>query len=532
MQARPYQQKCIESVESSFKDVSRLLASVPTGGGKTIIFSWLAQRRQPERTLILAHREELINQAIDKLHNATGIMSDKEQAENYASLSAPVVVASVQSMIRRLDRWPQDHFGLVIVDECHHAISDSYLKVLHHFDGHSDVLGVTASPDRGDKRNLGEYFDKIAFEIGLFDLINDGYLSRIIVKAVPLKIDLNNVRQTAGDFDCAQLSDVILPYLGEIARAIQQHASFRRTLVFVPLIATSQKFVEVCESIGLSACHIDGASPDRADILKQFRDGKFDVLSNAMLLTEGYDDPGIDCVVVLRPTKSRALYSQMVGRGTRILPTKDNLLLLDFLWNHQKLALCRPAHLIAKSAEEAEAITEATERKAAAIPGDVAEQIPMDLEGLASDVQIQREAALKKRLEEQKNKKGKTISAEEFAVLHENMDIATYEPTMKWESEPITDKQAKYLKKAGIDLSTVKGKGHASKLLDIHFGSTPIQLAPPKAIELMTKLRHICAAIGISDPANATQAESRRFFAELNRRKTAKTASSNNPDID
>lgn len=520
MNPRQYQLDALSAIDFAFAESSRVLASLPTGAGKTCIFSWLAERRQPERVLILAHREELIDQAIKKLHTATGIVAEKEKAEFSASLDAQVVVASVQTMIRRLDKWPSDHFGLVVADEAHHSISDSWQRVLNHFDGHADVLGVTASADRGDKRNLGEYYERIAVEIGLFDLINQGYLSKITVKAIPLKIDLNNVNQTAGDLDETQLSDAILPHLREIALAIKTYASFRRVLVFVPLIATSKKFVEVCASVGMAACHVDGMSEDRAEVLKRFASGEFDVLSNAMLLTEGYDDAGIDCVVVLRPTKSRALYSQMVGRGTRIEDTKENLLLLDFLWNHQKLSLCHPAHLIASTLEEAEAITELA-AKNPALPSDIAEQMPMDLQGLASEYQVQREAALKKKLEEHKDRKSKTISAEEFAIKHNDFAAAEYEPTMKWEAEPITDKQAKYLKKAGIDLETVKGKGHATKLLALHFGGQPLTLAKPGQIALMMKMRHIANAAGITNPEHATSAEAGRFFAELNRRKKA-----------
>ena len=517
MQPRPYQLDCLAAIEEGFKTFQKQLAVLSTGAGKTCIFSWLAKRQQC-RTLILAHRNELIDQAIQKLHSATGIKADKEKAEARASKDSQVVVASVQSLIgeSRINGWPDDHFGLVIVDEAHHCISDSYQKVLRRFDGHANVLGVTATPDRGDKRNLGEYFENIAYEIGLFDLIRDGYLSPITVKSVPLKIDLNGVKQTAGDFNDADLGNAIEPYLGQIAEAIAREASFRKTLAFLPLRATSRKFVEACQAIGLSACHIDGESPDRKEILQRFTDGEFDVLSNAMLLTEGYDEPSCDCVCVLRPTRSRPLYSQMVGRGTRLHPTKENLLLLDFLWMHEKHSISRPAHLIAKTKEEADAITElANERSAYG-------QDELDLDDLASDATEKREAALRRKLEEQAKKKAKYVSAEMFAAQHNDMALAEYEPTMKWEGEAITDKQRWHLKRNGIDPDTVKGKGHASRLLSLAFSNQKLQLASPNVVAMIRRMPHIASAVGIHDFETVTSRQGAAFFAELNKRKASK----------
>ena len=237
--------------------------------------------------------------------------------------------------------------------------------------------------------------EAVAAEVKLLDLIQDGFLSGISIKSVPLQIDLTSVKSTAGDLDSGDLGCVLEPYLSQIAQAIQTHAPFRRVLAFLPLIATSRKFVEACRDIGLSAEHIDGFSPDRREILDRFNRWEFDVLSNAMLLTEGFDDPGIDCVVVLRPTRSRPLYAQMVGRGTRIAPHKDNLLLLDFLWMHERHSIAHPAHLIAGSEAEAEAMTELAQEKA----GGGAGQDAIDLQGLASETQTKREEALRKQLE-------------------------------------------------------------------------------------------------------------------------------------
>lgn len=508
MKPRPYQLDCINAVESGWKDARKQLVSLATGGGKTCIFSFLAEREHKagRKTLILAHREELVDQAIAKLKASTGIVAGREKAETWASLSDPVVAASVQTIGRRLDRWPQDHFGLVVADEAHHAIANSWQSVLQHFDQHARVLGVTATADRSDRRNLGTYFERVAFDLGLFDLVNDGYLAPIAIKSIPLEIDLSGVGVTAGDFNDAELGEALDPYLPAVARAIAEHASFRRTLVFLPLRKTSRRFVEICNDMGMPAAHVDGESEDRKEILKRFSNWEFDILSNAMLLTEGYDDPGIECIACLRPTKSRALYSQIVGRGTRIAEGKERLLLLDFLWMHERHQIVRPAHLIAKTDEEAEQITRKIQEKGG---GEVQEEL--DLQDVTQECSHEREQALAKKLKDMGSRKATMISAEEFALKHDKLALAEYEPTMRWESEAITDKQAKVLKRAKIDASTVKGKGHASKIIDVIFAQAKVTLASAAQQALMARMGH-------PSPQTATQDEARRFFAGLRTR--------------
>jgi superfamily II DNA or RNA helicase len=508
MQPRAYQIQCVDSVLSGFSEHNKQLAVLPTGAGKSCVFSWIAQRVLPKRTLILAHREELIDQAIEKLHRSTGIFADKEKAEFRASLNAQVVVGSVQTLQgNRLGRWPQDHFGLVVVDEAHHVLADSYRRTLAHFEASAWVLGVTATPDRGDKRNLGSYFENIAAEVTLFDLINQGFLSRICVQSVPVEVDLSKVRQTAGDYNEADLGDALAPYLRSIALAIKEHAAFRRTLVFLPLCATSREFVRICNEEGISAAHVDGNSEDRKEILARFAAGEFDLLSNSMLLTEGYDDPGIDCVVILRPTKSRSLYSQMVGRGTRVAPTKSNLLLLDLLWLHEKHNLIRPAHLIASNDEQARIITElVTERSS----NHGAVQESLDLEGLASEAQIKREKRLREEIHQKAKKGSKTVDAMEWCINMGEHDLVDYEPTMPWESNALTEKQGKILKRAGIDLATVKGMGHASKLIGAFFNHQ-------KTVPASAAQRALMQRMGHQNWHNATADEARKFFAGLKR---------------
>ena len=229
MGLRAYQMKARQDIHAGFKEHDRQLAVLATGGGKTVLFSRLADDIQPQRTLVLAHREELIDQAVDKLRASTGIKAQVEMGDQRASLDAPVVVASVQTLMReaRRGRWPRDHFGLVVVDECHHVLSDSYMSTLRHFHDHAKVLGVTATPDRGDKRNLGRYFQNIACEISLLDLIKQGWLAPIRVKTMPLQVDLEGVRTTGGDYSADDLGHALEPYLERIGRASCRERVFR-----------------------------------------------------------------------------------------------------------------------------------------------------------------------------------------------------------------------------------------------------------------------------------------------------------------
>ena len=345
---RPYQQGARDAIHTEWENGhTRTLLVLPTGTGKTIVFASVAadQVRAGDRVLILAHRGELLEQAADKLQRSTGLVSAVEKAESTCLDSwFRVVVGSVQTLQRtaRLERFPQDYFGTIIIDEAHHAITDGYRRILDYFSG-AKVLGVTATPDRGDMRNLGEVFDSLAFEYKLTDAIKEGYLCKIMAQTIPLQLDITSVTMSGGDYAVGDLGTALDPYLEQIAAEMARRCKSRKTVVFLPLIKTSQKFRDLLNTYGFRAAEVNGQSDDRRQVLADFDAGKYNVLCNSMLLTEGWDCPSVDCVVVLRPTKVRSLYSQMVGRGTRLSPGKTDLLLLDFLWMTDKHELCRPA---------------------------------------------------------------------------------------------------------------------------------------------------------------------------------------------
>lgn len=469
MELRPYQREAVDAVEAEWEQGRRLtLLVLPTGCGKTVVFCNVAKDvvDRGGRVLILAHRGELLQQAADKLQAATGLRCAVEKAEE-TSLGSwyRVTVGSVQSMMRarRLARFPADYFSAIVVDEAHHALSDSYRAVLDHFPD-AKVLGVTATADRGDKRDLGQLFESVAYEYTLPTAIREGYLCPIRAQTVPLSIDLAGVKVSAGDFAAGDLGTALDPYLDRIADEMLAAGCMRRkTVAFLPLVATSKKFAAALAAKGFDAMEVDGESEDRAEVLERYEQaGPGAVLCNSMLLTEGWDCPSVDCVVVLRPTKVRSLYVQMVGRGTRLSPEtgKAELLVLDFLWMTERHDLCRPAHLVAQSPEVAARMTELAEQA----PGGV------DLEACerqaSADVVAQREESLARELKAMKGRKRKLVDPVQFEMSIQAEDLAGWEPAFPADLEPPTDKQLAALERFGIFPDEVACKGKASLLLE------------------------------------------------------------------
>ena len=483
---RPYQQQAREHIHAEWENGhTRTLLVLPTGTGKTIVFASVAadQVRAGDRVLILAHRGELLEQAADKLQRSTGLVSAVEKAESTCLNSwFRVVVGSVQTLQRtaRLERFPQDYFGTIIIDEAHHAITDGYRRILDYFSG-AKVLGVTATPDRGDMRNLGEVFDSLAFEYKLTDAIKEGYLCKIMAQTIPLQLDITSVTMSGGDYAVGDLGTALDPYLEQIAAEMARRCKSRKTVVFLPLIKTSQKFRDLLNTYGFRAAEVNGQSDDRRQVLADFDAGKYNVLCNSMLLTEGWDCPSVDCVVVLRPTKVRSLYSQMVGRGTRLSPGKTDLLLLDFLWMTDKHELCRPADLVCEDRTVARQMTEHLAETGC--PEDIEEAAAQASE----DVVAQREEALAKQLEEQRRKKAKLVDPLQYEMSIQAEDLSGYVPAFGWEAGPPSEQQTAALEKLGILPDAVESAGKAALLLDRLNKRRDEGLTTPKQIRCLEK---------------------------------------------
>ena len=352
---RPYQAEAIAAAKRAYEGGLRsALITLPTGAGKTVVFASLARDFLPERTLILAHREELLMQAKAKISTIAGVMPGLEKGRMRSSVEERVVVASVQSLMRGRD-VPGKRFGLCVIDEAHHAAAPSYQEVLKRLRPRR-ILGVTATPFRTDQLKLSKIFQRNVYTKTLLDLIEEGYLTDIRVRTLPITVDLSEVRIEQGDYRDDDLGHALEPAMEKLADIVARKFRHRKLVAFCPLRETSRQWTEALRRRKLPAAHIDGESADRAKILDAFARNEIRFLSNASLLTEGYDEPSIDTVLILRPTKSQILFSQMIGRGTRLCPGKDHLLVIDPLFQAERNNPVTVANLVAETSGQARLI--------------------------------------------------------------------------------------------------------------------------------------------------------------------------------
>jgi superfamily II DNA or RNA helicase len=498
---RPYQNEAVQAIRNEWKDGrQKTLLVLPTGTGKTVVFSKVVEEETQDgsKALILAHRGELLDQASVKLMETSGLDSALEKAEsNSIGSKKRVTVASVQTLSqeKRLTSFAKNYFKTIVVDEAHHSMSDTYQRILTHFDG-ANVLGVTATPDRSDQKNLGKYFDSKAYEYSLHQAIREGYLCPVKAQMIPLELDIHSVGVSNGDYSVGEIGSALEPYLNQIALEMLKYCKGRKTVVFLPLIKTSQKFCELLNLHGIRAAEVNGNSTDRDEILADFEAGDYDVLCNSMLLTEGWDCPAVDCIIILRPTKIRSLYQQMVGRGMRLAPHKKDLLLLDFLWMTERHDLCRPSALISKDAELAKRIDQKMMDKESGIDLLVAETES------ENDAIKEREDALARELAAMRRKQQKLVDPIQYAFSIAAEDLANYEPTFTWEMSPATTRQLEYLEKHGIYPDSVSNCGMASLLIEKLKNRQIEGLATPKQIRFFERYGFIHVGMLAFDAAS------------------------------
>ena len=350
---RPYQRKAIDEVIAARRGgVRRMIVVLPTGAGKTVIFAHLAQlAKQP--VLVLAHRDELVRQAHSKLAAALGDADAVaiEQGDTVAPAHARAVVASIRSLHpERLARvLALRTFGLVIYDECHHAAADDNLRVLQGLGAFDPtwtgtLLGVTATTGRGDGKGLDAIFERIVYTRTLTDMVAEAYLVPMRGFRIETQADLSQVRpESNGDLELQPLAEAIdiEERNALVARTIQELARDRRTIAFCVTVAHAINLCKALNVLGLAAGYVHGELKlaDRQRVLAAFRSERIQVLTNVAVLTEGFDDPGVACIAMARPTRSETLYAQCVGRGTRLHPGKADCLVLDFV-DLSDLSLC------------------------------------------------------------------------------------------------------------------------------------------------------------------------------------------------
>jgi len=492
MKLRPYQEEAVNAVRREWAAGNRAtLLVLATGTGKTVIFSEIARRtaENGNGVLVLAHRGELIDQAAGKLQSMCGAPVAIEKAQRHyddEGDGCALCVGSVQTLQgNRLEAFPLESFKLLVVDEAHHAVAESYRRIIErHMDAGGYLLGVTATADRADRRGLSEVFDSIAYEYPLARAVADGYLVPITAKCIPLRIDLSDVKVSHGDFQAGDLGSALDPYLPEIAREMAVECAGKKTVCFLPLVATAESMAEELNRAGLRAVAASGydSAEERARKKDMFERGDYDVLCNSMLYTEGWDCPAVDCVVVLRPTKSRSLYAQMVGRGTRLAPGKERLLLLDFLWMTERHDLARPASLLGKEPKVAEKMAEIM-----ANDPDVEWGLEALAETAEKDVRAEREAALARELAAQRKKKKKLVDPLQFAASIQELELEDYVPTKLWECGAVTDKQRETIERFGVDSSGIENAGQASAFIDALTRRIESGLATPKQIRCLER---------------------------------------------
>ena len=475
---RPYQADASAAILKSWTQYKSGICVVATGGGKTLIAAGTAAKLTPHgRVLFLANRNELCQQPLEVFREQTGIVPALEKAEFKAPLSAQVVIGSVQTLSRkaRLERFPSDHFSYIFADECHMSVAASWKRIFDHFHG-AKLCGITATPFRSDNKDLKEIFETESYRKPLFSLVDDGYLvDPDHVDKLSTAISLANVRvkqTTEGkEYDLNDAADAIAPYFDAIARELAEKHASRHILAFLPLVASSQKFVRSCQAAGINAVHVDGEDPLRNEKLQMFKTGQIQLLSNSNLLHTGVDMPICDATLNLRPTRSKVLYQQIVGRSTRTVPglidgiqtvegrlqaiassAKPRAYIIDPLWLSSDHDLVTPSFLIAQTQEIAEEMNQRAGKS-------------YSLRGLNAQVQFEREEKIRRRLEATARFRDRRVPADYFAACIHKQELTEYQAVFAWEAAPPKPFSCLLLAKAGIDPESVRSEGQAREVL-------------------------------------------------------------------
>lgn len=456
MQLRPYQREALEAAKRDLYEFTSTLLVLPTGTGKTVVFATLGHEWTEGRVLILAHREELVNQAVDKVTQVTGERPDVEMADQVATAGiwggSKIVVGSVASLFRdsRLERFDPDEFGLVVTDEAKHDVPSNsmYRKIRQHFsrNGRCRFLGVDATPDRGDGQGLKGHYESVCYSYDLPDAIDDGWLVKILQRYVVCNhLDLSKAKTSKGDFTDKSLDEIMTDEhtLHEVVSPTLELAGSRQTLVFAASIHHAERMAEIFNRHKPgSAAAVHGGNDEyrmkpevRRDLLARYSRQEFQYLITVDIAYEGYDEPTVQCVANARITKSRSRYAQAVGRGTRLLDNlsrqfarvesaderkaliaasaKPDLLVLDFVGNstQHKLSLGQVStmDLLAGRASHEARQRAARKVKESGGSADMREAVAEAELEIAHEQQREREAA-------EKRKREKIVAKAEYEV--------------------------------------------------------------------------------------------------------------------
>lgn len=340
IQLREYQEEALNVIAKALSDgISKQLIVLPTGSRKTILMAAIAKHLN-KRTLILSHREELIQQAFEKFklywpEADIGICKAERDETNHQ-----IVIGSVQSCSKskRLASLKDSAFDVLLIDEAHHATAESYQKIIKELGFHTDqtklLLGFTATPNRSDKDSLGETFEKVTYSRSISTMIKAGYLSPAIGRKILTNFSLQNIKVQNGDFSICELAEIVnTPERNAfIAEKYKAYATDRKGVAFCVDVAHCKDLSASFEKVGITSKAVWSEMPteERRNVLEDLKAGRIQVAMSCGVLTEGFDEPSISCIAMARPTKSQSLYIQCIGRGLRLWPGKQDCLVLDF----------------------------------------------------------------------------------------------------------------------------------------------------------------------------------------------------------
>ncbi|MEO0354264.1 MAG: DEAD/DEAH box helicase [Cyanobacteria bacterium P01_A01_bin.3] len=333
---RPYQKLAIASIEASWERCDRSLVQMATGAGKTVVFAQLLKKRlrgTKKQGIVLVHRQELLQQAVDKIRQVWPRVKLGVVQRQREELDKQVIVASIPSLYRRLDRIDPSAIDVVVVDEAHHAPAKSWQATINALTSHgAKCLGVTATPERDKRVGLGEVFEELCFTRSLPDLIPE-YLCDLRAVRLDTELELDTVRTRQGDFAVGELDKAVNTNARNqlIVEGWMRYAEGRGAVAYCVSVQHALQLAETFRSFGIVAGTVSGQQSrgDRQATLEAFETGELQVLTNCLVLTEGWDCPQLQCVIMARPTQSSLLFTQMLGRGTRQAEGKDDCLIID-----------------------------------------------------------------------------------------------------------------------------------------------------------------------------------------------------------
>jgi superfamily II DNA or RNA helicase len=518
---RPYQIEARRCVLDQWKEVTSTLVCKPVGTGKTILFALIIEAMRPQRAIVIAERTELIWQARDKIQRTTGLECGIEMGElsvNNDSLfgAMPVVISTIQTQCsamgdrRRMSRFNPKDFGVMVIDECHHSTSRSYRDLINYYKSNNPdirIVGVTATPDRADEEALGQVFETVAFDYEILDAIHDGWLVPVEQQFVSVGgLDFSQMRTTAGDLNGADLAQIM-----ESERNMQGVASpsieiigDKRALAFTASVKQAETLSNIFNrhKPGCSEWVCGATNKDvRKEMLARFQGGEIQIMVNCNCLAEGFDDPGVEVILQARPTKSRSLYAQQIGRAMRPLPgivdgpetpdlrksaiagsKKPSCLIVDFVGNSGRHKLMTSADILGgKVSDEAieRAIIKAKKDGGAVRMSDALDQ---------ADEEIRQEAEERRRAEEAR--KARLVAKVNYSARSVSpFDMLQIAPvkTRGWDNgRTLSEKQKAYLLRQGVNPDTIP-YAQGRQLLTAMFKRMDAKLASLKQLKVLAR---------------------------------------------